>query len=204
MPKVKCSYKPCGKRVEREEAIRNAVQSWCSSECQFNHAMDTREKLKQEKEKKEKSDNRRRKKEFYAKDKKHQIERCQSSFNELVRLLDRGEPCISCGKPDNGEHQRHASHFKSVGANSFLRFNALNVHSACAQCNVWLSGNLIGYEEGLISKYGVSVVGFLKCAPRIKEWDIEELRHIYEEVKRDAGRIKGGGAPLREWRALFC
>ena len=40
----------------------------------------------------------------------------QTLVNKYVRLRDKGRPCISCEKPDDGSHQRHASHYRSVGA----------------------------------------------------------------------------------------
>ena len=76
-------------------------------------------------------------------------------------------PCISCGKPDNGD-VRHASHFKSRGANSFLRYHPMNVNASCVKCNVYNSGALDGYTLGIIGKYGIDALEYLNSAPRVK------------------------------------
>jgi len=79
----------------------------------------------------------------------------QAAVNKHVRLRDRGKPCISCDKPDDGSHQRHASHLKSRGSNSALRFNLWNINASCSVCNNHLSGNIGNYIPRLIKKIGL-------------------------------------------------
>ena len=74
----------------------------------------------------------------------------QVVINKIVRTIDFGQPCISCGK--NGKRQ--AGHYHSIGANSALRFHLDNIHIQDYRCNVELSGNIIGYNRGLINTYG--------------------------------------------------
>ena len=83
----------------------------------------------------------------------------QDEINRIVRLIDYGQNCISCGKKistsgydSTGKPQ--ASHRFSVGSNNSLRFNLYINHCGCYRCNVQLSGNPDGYDDGLNAVYG--------------------------------------------------
>jgi len=68
------------------------------------------------------------------------LDATQADMNAYVRLVrDVDEPCISCGRPASWAGQWHASHYKSRGSNSALRFNLWNLHKACSICNNHLS-----------------------------------------------------------------
>ena len=69
----------------------------------------------------------------------------QEGVNLYNRARDKGRPCISCDKPDVGV--RNASHYRSAGACSSLRFNTFNNHASCYSCNCSLSGNLLAWED---------------------------------------------------------
>jgi len=79
-------------------------------------------------------------------------DKAQKAVNEYIRARDAGQPCISCGKPATWDGQWHASHFRSVGAASAVRFNLWNIHKSCSVCNNWKSGNLSEYEPMLRKK----------------------------------------------------
>ena len=88
----------------------------------------------------------------------------QILFNEYVRLRDLSGDhfkCISCGEI---KHERfmHAGHFYAVGSYEGLRFDEDNVHGQCNHCNTFLHGNLIEYQDGLISKIGLEKFNKLK------------------------------------------
>lgn len=110
-------------------------------------------------------------------DRGYWLGKAQRSFNSWVRARDKGLPCISCGKPDNGD-VRHASHFKSRGANSFLRYHPMNVNASCVKCNAYNSGALDGYALGIIDKYGIEALEYLNTAPRIRRYDISYLKRV--------------------------
>ena len=115
----------------------------------------------------------------------------QASVNKYIRARDKGRPCVSCGKPDNGQHQRHASHFRSVGACSSLRFNTWNIHASCMQCNSILSGNLIEYRIRLKDKVGAGRVDWLESRNEVTRYDIDYLRRIkkiFNKLARTAER----------------
>lgn len=102
----------------------------------------------------------------------------QAAVNAYVRLRDHGKPCISCGKPDDGSHQRHASHYRSVGACSQLRFNLRNIHASCAQCNSAKSGNLIEYRIALCNKFGEWLPLWLESKNEPTRYSLEYLKRL--------------------------
>jgi 5-methylcytosine-specific restriction endonuclease McrA len=112
----------------------------------------------------------------------------QVVFNKFIRLRDAELPCISCGHPNDGSRQFHASHYKSVGGNPALRFDLANVHSACSICNNYLSGNLVPYRVALIAKVGQAEVDRLegKQEPlKITIEQIQQLIGVYKQKCKD-------------------
>jgi len=118
------------------------------------------------------------------KSKSEWMKEAQQTFNEFIRERDKGKPCISCDKMDGGGHQRHASHYRSVGACSSLRFNTWNVHASCATCNSVLSGNLIEYRIRLRLKLGDERVEWLENQNEIVRYDIEYARRVKAIFKK--------------------
>ena len=119
---------------------------------------------------------------------------CQAIVNKYVRLRDHDEGCISCDKPSTWQGQWHASHFRSRGAASSIRFNLWNIHKACSVCNNHLSGNLSAYEPRLREKIGSAKVDWLRTQNQITRYDIpylERLKKIFtKRVKRMEKRVK--------------
>lgn len=109
--------------------------------------------------------------------------RAQQAFNAFIRARDSGKPCISCGRPDDGQHQRHASHYRSVGACSSLRYHQDNCWASCSICNNWLSGNVANYRLRLIDVIGLERVEWLESQPKVRHWSREELDEIEREYK---------------------
>jgi len=139
---------------------------------------------------------------FRLNDLRHQHALTQAVANKLCNLLDAFKPCISCGRRYEGARKRNASHLKSRGANSYLRYDLRNLHSSCVVCNLHLSGNIEGYKAGVRGRYGQWIIDYLESAPRSKDWsapDLIELRRSYNEEIR---HIRAGNPPTRSWRAL--
>lgn len=157
------------------------MQAVCDFHCAIEEAKDKRKK-KEAKEAKQAK-----KKKAAIKTKAKWLQEAQTEFNRYIRARDQGKPCISCGRPDNGK-TRHASHYKSVGSNSYLRFNTYNVHASCIYCNVYKSGNLIGYREGLISKIGEDKVVEIESSPRTASFSIEYAKRI-KRIFRNRARL---------------
>lgn len=110
----------------------------------------------------------------------------QRWFNKFIRLRDRDQPCISCGKPPGGDgfHQgRDAGHYRSVGAASHLRFHECNVHAQCVRCNQWDAGKAVDYRIALVRRIGVERVEALERNNTPRSWTVDELRELIETYK---------------------
>ena len=127
------------------------------------------------------------KKAYSKTDVRHNLKLTQAVFNTFIRLRDKNEPCISCDQsPNHG--QRHASHYRSVGACSVLRFNEDNVSASCAQCNSMKSGNITEYRIRLVKKIGATKVDWLECQNEPRRYSCQELielRAHYAKLNRE-------------------
>lgn len=74
----------------------------------------------------------------------------QIEINKLIRLIDFGNACISCG--GNGKEQ--AGHYHTTKAKPAIRYNLFNIFLQCYYCNVELSSNIVGYNKGLRQTFG--------------------------------------------------
>lgn len=122
------------------------------------------------------------------KDRGYHIKRAQAAFNKFIRLRDRDEPCISCGRHHEGQY--HAGHYKTTGAHPELRFEELNCHKQCAPCNNHKSGDITNYRVNLIKKIGVANVEWLEGPHDAQHWTIDELKEItkhYNAKVREIG-----------------
>ena len=113
----------------------------------------------------------------------------QTAVNRYVRLRDREKGCISCARPATWDGQWHASHFRSVGAASAVRFNLWNIHKACSVCNHHLSGNVAGYMPRLIEKVGPEKVEWLQQQNQTVRYEIEYLKRLKAVFNRRANRV---------------
>lgn len=118
------------------------------------------------------------------------MKRAQAAVNAYIRARDAGQPCISCGRPDDGSHQRHASHYRSVGGHPELRFCEINIWASCSVCNNWLSGNLVPYREALIAKIGIDKVEWLEGPHEPKRYRREDYQEIEAEYKEKLKELK--------------
>lgn len=114
------------------------------------------------------------------------MKRAQAAVNKYVRLRDKDEPCISCGRMHQG--QWHAGHYLSVGSRPNLRFDAeRNIFKQCQPCNVHLSGNLLNYRVGLIERIGSDAVESLESDTEPRRYRKEDLvgieRHFNDLIK---------------------
>jgi len=107
----------------------------------------------------------------------------QKACNDYIRARDKGLLCVSCDKPDDGSHQRHASHYRSVKACSALRYHPWNIHASCAQCNAHMSGNLLEYRIRLVRRYGQERVDWLESQNDVTRYTIADLKRIKQEYK---------------------
>lgn len=113
--------------------------------------------------------------------------RAEAAVNAYVRVRDRDKGCISCDKPANWDGQWHASHFRSVGAASAIRFHLWNIHKGCSICNHHLSGNIAAYTPRLVELIGQERVDWLKSQNQITRYSreyLERLRAVFAKKTR--------------------
>lgn len=195
--KRKC--KECGEYFPAGEMVKVPAGVFCCIEHASEWAVKARQKAQNKIKRKKASDDKAEKKASRERD----LERlksvqnisffhkkAQAAFNAFIRERDKGNPCISCGKPDNGQHQRHASHYRSVGACSSLRYDERNVHASCSVCNKYLSGNLANYRVAMIEKFGSELVEWLESQPKSFKWTREMLEDIEKQYKLKLKQLK--------------
>lgn len=110
------------------------------------------------------------------------IKEAQAAFNKYIRLRDKDDPCISCGRHHEGQY--HAGHYLSTGARPELRFCEANVHKQCMPCNTHLSGNIAMYRKALIVKIGQQMVDYLEGPHEPKKYTVGELIEIKEKYRQ--------------------
>ena len=118
------------------------------------------------------------------------MKEAQAAVNKYVRLRDANCGCVSCDKPATWGGQWHASHFRSVGAASAVRFNLWNIHKSCSVCNNWKSGNLSEYEPRLREKIGAEKVDWLRSQNKLSAYSIEYLSRLKIIFKKRSKRLE--------------
>ncbi|ENU3987672.1 recombination protein NinG [Enterobacter kobei] len=186
---------------------------WCCPEHGTILAMEEREKekvkaaakrIKEQKEAEKAGRKRRKAKRESLKSKSEWDKEAQSAFNRYIRVRDEGKPCVSCGNPLLGKSNYltgsaiDASHYRSRGAASHLKFNVFNVHSACTRCNRQLSGNAVEYRIRLIERIGQERVDRLESDNEPRRFDIPYLQRIKSIFTRKARALEKRRARQQE------
>lgn len=121
------------------------------------------------------------------------VDKLDKFFSRYIRLRDAMSngyfKCISCGKykklqqADNG-HYINRKHMK-------LRFSEINCNAQCRDCNRFDEGNIIGYRQGLIQKYGEAQVLLLESMKNeTKKWEEWELKSLIEHYQKEVKRLE--------------
>lgn len=208
--KRQCSLKSCKEyfRPETGIIVCGGKLAFCCFDHQVQYGLEMGKKLRAKQKVIEKREDTRRKKEFYENDPSHQKELTRRVFNEMICLLDAGQPCISCGKFVCGSRME-AGHFKSVGSHPELRFEPLNVYLQGSGCNSATSGrkrsNLTvskEYEQRLILVRGQELVDWLNGPHSPKRYTCAELIQMRAVFAAERTRLKKGLPPSRNWREI--
>ena len=114
------------------------------------------------------------------------IQSTKKVCHEYIRLRDKGNSCISCGTPWNQDFQ--AGHFYKAELFSSIKFNSLNIHGQCVQCNIRKEGNESQYRVNLpdrIGKHDFDKLNYLaSLEKKINfKWDREKLIKIRKEYR---------------------
>ena len=115
-------------------------------------------------------------------------------INAIVRLIDKGNPCMMCsGHPMK---RINACHYHAVGGNDTIRFNLFNIWAGCHSCNSEKGGNIHGYDVLLIEKQGRERWEYVKFdLLRIYKYiglsipEIKEAIVIARKIKRELEKI---------------
>ncbi|MGX1904013.1 recombination protein NinG [Enterobacter asburiae] len=186
---------------------------WCCPEHGTILAMEEREKekvkaaakrIKEQNEAEKAGRKRRQEKRESLKSKSQWDKEAQSAFNRYIRIRDEGKECVSCGNPLIGKSNYltgsaiDASHYRSRGAASHLKFNVFNVHSACTRCNRQLSGNAVEYRIRLIERIGQERVERLESDNDPRRFDIPYLQRIKSIFTRKSRALEKRRARRQE------
>ena len=176
--------KQCG----AEFAPFNSMQKVCGAKCAQAYAVGQREKKEVKQKSEEVKRVRQKLKQLSMKDRPVALRAARKEFNAYIRLRDKDEPCISCGRHHQGQY--HAGHYKTKGAHPELEFNELNIAKQCSPCNNHLSGNIVNYRIRLIDKIGLDKVEWLEGAHEPKKYTVDELWAIRDEYKEKLKELK--------------
>ncbi|OBX09590.1 NinG recombination protein [Gallibacterium salpingitidis] len=165
----------------------SSLQKVCSVECAIKLSKEQARKKREKLDKQARKEHRKRLEAI--KTRAQWLKDLQKVFNQFIRLRDKNEPCISCGRFHQG--QWHAGHYKTVKAMPELRFNEDNCHKQCSVCNNYLSGNLTEYRINLIKKIGVERVAFLERKDHQKvKLTIDEIKALITVYKNKVKELQ--------------
>lgn len=195
--------KPKCKHCKTEFQRFLPLQFVCSPACAFKRA----ERLREEKQAKEdRADMKARREKI--KKKSEWLKEAQVEFNKFIRLRDKNDDCISCGRtntevePSDGWKPGGAwdcGHFLTRGAYPELRFHEDNAHKQCKSCNGG-SGKYTRkshtvakeYEKRLIQKIGQDRVDWLKGPHEPLNLTIDEIKEIKTKYRAKTKELDNG------------
>lgn len=187
----KCSI--CKKSFEKKDLHFSGLKCYCSPECGAKLAIILRTKKEKEIDKADRKELKARK------DKMNETipywtKKTQVEFNKFIRLRDKNMPCISCGRHISADHLRggdyDCGHYRSVGSCPSLRFDPMNAHKQCKNCNRDKSGNIVEYRIELARRIGLQNLEWLEGPHEPKRYRVKDLQLIHQQMKR---LIKGLG-----------
>lgn len=179
MSKRKCAN--CKERSEASVMLIKGLQAFCDKECLIEYASANVKKLAEKGRNIERKQLAEKKRKLNLNDKSLRRKAAQNAFNAYIRLRDKDQPCISCGRYHEGQY--HAGHYLTRGAHPELAFEPLNCHKQCSACNNHLSGNIANYRIRLIDKIGLDKVEWLEGKHEPKKYTCDELKLIETTYK---------------------
>jgi hypothetical protein len=172
MPRKKKPCKVCAKLFEPKRPL----QQVCSVECSYELVMQLKAKAQAKnnailEEARETTS-----------DLRHKL---QTEINKLIRAIDYGQPCISCGVLKQHMEAGHYHH-KSKNSASECTFHLWNLSAQCKYCNRFQNGNLSKYGQNIERIYGEAIYNLLHDLPtmyRGLNWSKDELKEFIRVAK---------------------
>jgi hypothetical protein len=172
MPRKQSICKICNGSYEKKRPL----QKCCSPKCAYESVMISKEKTQAKnnailEEARETTS-----------DLRHKL---QTEINKLIRAIDYGQPCISCGVLKQHMEAGHFWH-KSKNSASECTFHLWNLSSQCKYCNRFQNGNLSKYGQGIEKIYGEEIYNLLHDLPtmyRGLNWSKDELKEFIRVAK---------------------
>lgn len=115
---------------------------------------------------------------------------CRAIVQAIARIRDRDDQCISCHMSANYGGAWHGSHFRSHAAASAVQFHLWNIHKACAQCNLFKSGNIAAYRPRLVEKIGQEKVDWLMSQNQIVRHDVDYYKRFKSVMGKKLRRLE--------------
>ena len=118
-------------------------------------------------------------------------------FSRYIRLRDAMPNgyfrCISCGQIKPYE-QADCGHYINR-QHMITRFDEMNCNAQCRKCNRFMEGNIQGYRQGLIAKYGEKRVLILESMKnqmrKYADFELTELTKYYKALGDKLSKEKG-------------
>jgi len=197
--------------------IVRSPNAWCNAQCQYAHAMlnvEKQQKARQLMEKKAKQEAEKPfkllRQQLNENDVKWQKNRTKVVTHDLVKLLDKDQPCIVCNTHECGQRTEwDAGHYLTKAAHPELKFDPRNIFKQCSGTNTASTGRSSAeasirqkFDAGIIARYGMDHLMWLKgYHPPVKH-TCQELAAMRAEMAEDCKRLKKGLPPSRNWREL--
>jgi hypothetical protein len=208
-----CVYKPCRASYRPAEGILHPSKKfgWCGSECRIKWAAANAPKFVVKAKQEFKRETVRKRKVYRSNDLPHQLDLTRRAFNTMIRWLDRGKNCPTCGEPlEDGYYD--AGHVRTVASCGALRFDARNCFGQCTGCNGTglYRKKTKQTQETVIERYKVWVLNtlgqvhydWLFGPHQVEKWTCEGLLADRLMFLEETRRLKDGEPPSRDWRAL--
>jgi len=114
--------------------------------------------------------------------------RLQDKVQEIVRLIDKGQPCLARGYTDC---RFHGGHVISRGAGANIKMNLHNIHRQSAQSNHWQNDDAL-MKKGLEFEYGLNYLNFIEELRRcpVPKYTNEEYQMFYSLACGISNRLK--------------
>lgn len=115
----------------------------------------------------------------------------QKEINLIVRLIDKGHPCISSGR--NLGKSYDAGHLMGRQSHPQIRYHLFNIFSQSVHDNQWKSGNQLEFVSGIEKTFGVEVKDYCLSLK-----GFEPLKLTIDEINEKISIAKG----LVKWLKL--